>query len=116
MIRARRREGRCYELSARIILARADVVLVHGRARGPDGSPIDHAWIEGDGFVHDATKDKNMAPEMFYRMLCAVPLVRYTPKQAADMILLYGHFGPWHTEPIIGGQEVDTAQQRTNRR
>jgi hypothetical protein len=50
--RARKREGRCYELAANELLelpSNTPWRLVHGCVNGPGGSRIGHAWLELKG-------------------------------------------------------------------
>ena len=47
LVRARRREGRCYELAwrAQYSEAAAGFLLVHGKCNAENGSRIGHAWL-----------------------------------------------------------------------
>ncbi len=58
-LRVRRRQGRCYELAFKGLLAAPEWTLVHGtvsnRSAAADQSNaerIEHAWLERDGQVY----------------------------------------------------------------
>lgn len=98
-IRARKRKGRCYELTGKGVIDNPDVgwVLVHGTVNG-----IPHAWFNKGIMIYDpifdeiytcATYRNKYGPVMEDR--------RYSHKEAIEMVLKYNHYGPWHGEESI---------------
>lgn len=103
MARARKRDGRCYELALKHMLHEPDAerwTLVHGRVwRGIPGELIDHAWIEtDDGQVYDPVKNAYMPRRQYHSMRRAVDVRRYTKQEAMALCAEAKHFGPWQPE------------------
>jgi hypothetical protein len=106
-IRARRRLGRCYELSY-LNQGRAEengrlLLLIHGTVRGQQGR-IDHAWLldEELGMVYESTledvddKDRWFVKSDYVRCFAAVAERRYDRIAAMKALAATGHSGPWH--------------------
>jgi hypothetical protein len=93
----RTRVTRCYELSYQYLFdsdIAAQWLLVHGEAEGRNGR-IDHAWLERDGTVYDATTDRLYSFAEYETLFRAAVRVRYTVKEAARRVVESGHYGPW---------------------
>ena len=103
--RIRKRAGRCYELAHWGLMQASDhglsdhFVLVHGEINGPpDLAPrTGHAWLESkvDPIVYDAVKDKTMPIDDYYRLLNPTNTTKYAVREAANMAVKTGHYGPW---------------------
>jgi hypothetical protein len=63
-------------------------------AEGRNGR-IDHAWLERDGTVYDATTDRLYSFAEYETLFRAAVRVRYTVKEAARRVVESGHYGPW---------------------
>lgn len=95
--RIRIRLGRCYELTAHIMLHEAAAKtwrLVHGR-RG-----VAHAWILSieDGTIYDPALHKWFDRTEYE--LRATAERTYTQAEAAAQIVLHKHSGPWHESEV----------------
>jgi hypothetical protein len=103
-IRARSREGRCYELSYKIHWRAEeigrDLLMVHGTDRGRNGR-IDHAWLldEEGGMVYDSTFDRWYPVDFYLSYFPIIEERRYTRKEAVMAMLDTGHSCPWHRAP-----------------
>jgi len=104
-----RRHCRCYELAYKAMLDARDGVadfiapasaaerltLVHGLFHH-HRQRIPHAWIETpDGHVFDVVTDQRTPLDEYYARMGATIERRYSPKEAARLMLGHGHFGPW---------------------
>lgn len=96
------RQGHCYESSILAVLNGEPGVLVHGRAPGHG----DHAWVEGDGIVHDLVSNKRLPVDDYH----GVGERRYSKTEAMTMLLLSGHAGPWHGWTCFVGGGHPTTQ------
>jgi len=87
LVRARKREGRCYELAFKGILqAGAErFLLVHGTGLGREGQRIGHAWL----------LDRWLDAAEYAELVEAVESRRYTAREAAHAALAEDHSGPW---------------------
>ena len=95
-IRPRSRAGRCYELAGRLQLDDPTWTLVHGECLMPGGDHhYGHAWLERDGWVHDATLDKSLLWSDYAARFGARRLALFTPHDAAEAAGRCGHWGPW---------------------
>jgi hypothetical protein len=98
--RPRKRQGRCYELAWKHQSDDerfSDWTLVHGEVRGPEGAPTGHAWLESPGgeWTYCPVIDKTLARVLYRRTYAARRSSTWTRKEAAQMALTHGHFGPW---------------------
>lgn len=73
--------------------------LVHGRWSSPEtrDTPINHAWLEmdDDGLVWEPITASLYEVSRFQAFTLAEVHHVYTPEQAANRMLIFGHFGPW---------------------
>lgn len=103
----RRWAGRCYQAALHALWGAADAgldpVLVHGRPVGHRDDPaeqrLDHAWIEVGHAVTDLTMGAHLVPRArYYELwkLSAEHVRRYTPREAAGLLLALNSCGPWH--------------------
>ena len=71
--------------------------LVHGTVFSPHfGERIKHAWIEFDsGYVLEAVKGYMFSPDKWKEIAKPRRLYLYTRKQAAELALKIGTYGPW---------------------
>ena len=114
LVRARRREGRCYELAWKALHSEAasGFLLVHGKCNDRNGSRIGHAWLLDPDrrVVYDPVLDRRFSVAAYRRDYDAVPERQYTRQQAAEAairaskpsrraVLALMHFGPWHDDP-----------------
>jgi hypothetical protein len=92
------RNGRCYELTMRVMLQEPGAqycVLVHGRITDVlHDRVIAHAWIEVADSCYDAVLDQYFPTDLYLSIATAE--VRYTYQQALDMYAKYACWGPWH--------------------
>jgi hypothetical protein len=88
--------GQCYQRSLRFVLDRLasdECVLVHGTLYA---GGYDHAWVElPRGIVFDGVTQRFYGLAGYYSALGARRGKRYALKQAAAMMLLHKHAGPW---------------------
>ena len=114
--RWRKREGRCWELSALFLVDNPTAQLVHGRlSRFIDvpESVLDHAWVEYEKVfvdeagkqsafrvVYDPVGDAEWEQEIYYGFYGVEVLARYSQSEMCALILERGSYGPWHAEPL----------------
>jgi hypothetical protein len=103
LVRARRREGRCYELAYRALHseAAAGLLLVHGKCDDRNGSRIGHAWLldPNSPRLYDPVLDRWFTVGAYRARFGAMPERQYTLPEAAKTLLSANHYGPWHDEP-----------------
>lgn len=101
-VRARKREGRCYELAFSTLLNddAEGWALVHGEVRGPpEGPPIvGHAWLARDGWVFDVVRKELLSADIYMRRSLARVLAIYEKTDACRRMIAEGHYGPWEPE------------------
>jgi len=101
-------KGDCYEVAANFLLDNpldTDTKLCHGTAfgRGGDakGKRYGHAWIEiaQGNVVLDYSNGNNAAvyAPRYYEIGQIKDVVRYTLKEARQMLCDHEHYGPWPT-------------------
>ena len=108
-VRARKRVGRCFELSFAVLMDHEDWTLVHGIVNGPpDECPRTcHAWLERDGQVFDPVSDE-LSPSLRYRIrFDALAVARYSAHQAGGLALETRHYGPWHPELLTFADQAE---------
>ncbi len=96
---ARKRTGRCFELSGRGQMHDPSWTLIHGHVAFQPGFGevlIAHAWLEKRGTVYDATLDRAFTAEQYASEYFAIADKRYSYAQAAKQALRTRHWGPWH--------------------
>lgn len=98
-VRAKKRTGRCYELSGKGLLQAEDWTLVHGEVNA--GSKLgnirmDHAWLEKEGQVYDAVLDGLFEQDDYYRQCEVTEAKCYRSKEVILNISHFGHWGPWN--------------------
>jgi hypothetical protein len=96
------REGRCYELAWRYLIEDERYChgwkLVQGEVqRRTDRFRFGHAWLisDDDTRVYDPCLDQQLAASDYISIFNASANLKCTPRQAAELILTHGHFGPW---------------------
>lgn len=91
------RVGYCYEWSAKYVLTRSDVRLVHGLVPSSTekGKIVNHAWIESKDKVIDTVSKKIYDKDGWYKALAPTVHKRYSPKQTLRRLLKYNNWGPW---------------------
>lgn len=100
-VRARNRQGRCFELSLKGQLLDPSWTLVHGSIFGWIG----HAWLIKDGTVYDPVLDQYLTQIENGQMREAVVERTYQLKEAAGLCASAGHYGPWHaTSATVQGR------------
>jgi hypothetical protein len=71
------------------------LTLVHGLFHH-HRQRIPHAWIETpDGQVFDVVTNQRTPLDEYYARMGATIERRYSPKEAARLMLGHGYFGPW---------------------
>jgi hypothetical protein len=93
-VRARVRQGRCYELAGKGQQRDPSWTLVHGTWYGGLG----HAWLERDGIVYGVVLDREMPTVEYTNLVSSTGHFRYTVIEAAQHMSSLGHYGPWQTE------------------
>jgi hypothetical protein len=101
--RARKRDGRCYELCFRSLFDMpepGDWVLVHGIVGSTDTG---HAWFTDGKDVFDPVRGEVLGSEFipvpaYQNLSDARGTVTYTKAEACEKALATKHFGPWHEE------------------
>lgn len=94
--------GDCYESAFRQISHFAnqeiyDFSLVHGTVYSvPWEKRIGHAWIETGDIIIDATINFAGRKENYYKIGNATVDKRYTTKEALEMVVEKGTYGPWN--------------------
>lgn len=95
-VRARSRQGRCFELAGKGQQRDPSWILVHGTIYGW----IAHAWLEKDGTAYDAVIDRFVPVPQYEREFDAIAERRYGPREAAEAMLSGPQgrhtWGPWH--------------------
>ena len=108
--RARKRQGRCYELawkSLHDMKDPGDWRVAHGEvnALGKDDSVrIGHAWLESEIEVFDPVPNKICRRGDFYRHFRPTKLNRFSLTELAKMIAEQSHFGPWRDDVLTRSQ------------
>lgn len=113
--------GRCYELSGKLVVDENEGVLVHGTVYSPvTQCRIGHAWVEvpvgtvihgKDGTIAldvpgvvDLTlrnpKHRLLPHDLYYALMKAEPIVKYTPHETRVKIVESKIWGPWHQVPV----------------
>ena len=102
--------GDCYEANGKLALEfirgkYPKAVLVHGVALNSlDYMPMGHAWVEVGGTVYDYSNGRNikLSKNKYYHAGAIGELLkkgykqhRYQGIEIAEIILKYGHWGPW---------------------
>lgn len=99
-VRARNRNGRCYELSYKVVTTYPDWLLVHGFVRmvpGSDEKIMPHAWTEKDDEVHDPVLNQSMEKRVFYDLYVVLDdeLLRFSSRDAMIRLAKERKYGPW---------------------
>jgi hypothetical protein len=97
--------GDCYEVHGRFIMdgvlnksLLSDTHLCHGSVFAPDVGRHGHCWIElGNDVVMDISNGHSFIGrrDEYYRVGQVKSVKRYTPEEARNMVLKYGHWGDW---------------------
>lgn len=99
-VNARKRLGECYRLAMMGLLDHPtdEWLLVHGEARGQDGSRLGHAWLlhQASEICYDPVTDCCTPESDYLRKYETKPIVKYSRKSAAILMNKARHFGPWH--------------------
>ncbi len=96
--RARKRDGRCYELAAKSLLelpADTPWRLVHGTVIGSDGERFGHAWLESEREVFDPVINTTLPAVIYRARFRAEGGTSYSFDEAARRVLAGGLWGPW---------------------
>ena len=106
--------GSCYEDAATYLLYRApnNAVMVHGRPTltRPPFIEFGHGWIEVGDKVIDPSAGFT-GPKAIYYALGNIDYLNnllYTKDEAADFLVLTGHYGPWEG---VDGTPANSAQK-----
>jgi len=106
MLRPRKREKRCYELSWRYLVYDdryndSSWSLVHGEVTSnKSGVPHGHAWlVDGQGRVYDPVLNKKYSCKDYAAKFDASPLATYSLHEAASCGSDLRHYGPWIAPP-----------------
>ncbi len=95
-INAKRREGCCFRLAwLGLMRSTEPLVLAHGVLAGPDNTRVFHAWLEGTDFVYDPELDRFFTMDEYVHGFAAEVTKVYTQTEAAALVLMKGHYGPW---------------------
>lgn len=112
--------GDCYAAAGRYILdhsmmapsgtEKSNLRLVHGEVAGQgplEGVTFGHAWVlDGDTVIDQSNGRDIRMPKTIYYALGAIDRIDnlhvYTPEQARERMLRYGHFGPWDLKTRSG--------------
>lgn len=92
------REGRCYELALKYIMAEDEGTLVHGVVWSyVRGEMIGHAWVVSkDGLaVWEPVSDKVFPKAWLYNKFRMREEQTYTPEEAMIMAVKTKNYGPW---------------------
>ena len=107
--RARKRQGRCYELALKSLLDMEDSGgwwLVHGEVDcydpASDSSRMGHAWLENRAEVFDPVKNRHFSRDDYYSLGQPTNVRRYTSKEAAHRMAAEQHYGPWSAGGVAG--------------
>jgi hypothetical protein len=96
LARIRKRQGRCYELAARVMMDEVGAdqfTLVHGYCHTRF---FGHAWIElGDGRVFDPVLDVTWSADEYAKRLGAEAEHRYSQMEFAKLMSATRVYGPW---------------------
>jgi hypothetical protein len=98
--RARKREGRCFELAWRSLAELEEPtpwLLVHGSVRTAASSleRIAHAWLETETEVFDPIKNRFFDKADWYAFHNASVVASYDRQAAFAASAPQGHYGPW---------------------
>ena len=93
------RDGRCYELAGRFIMANPDWDLVHATLYPYTGKFKDrafpHAFAEHGPWVYDPVFNKFYVKLHYYHFYRVTAAKTYTSDEACKMMLKTKHFGDW---------------------
>ena len=89
---------------------KSSLSLVHGEVAGQgplEGVTFGHAWVlDGDTVIDPSNGRDIRMPKTIYYALGAIDRIDnlhvYTPEQARERMLRYGHFGPWDLKTRSG--------------
>lgn len=91
--------GDCYEIAGNYALEnfKDGLILCHGTVWHPVSGVHGHAWVEqGDVCIDLANGlDVKMDKQKYYAIGKITDVKRYTPKQAAMLMLKTKTYGPW---------------------
>jgi hypothetical protein len=98
-----RAKGDCYEAHVRFLREQVeeeeqdDWTLCHGTVANASGEPIEHCWLEANGYAYDFSNGNYFAlPADRYRELTkATNVIAYTSNEVSFNIIRHGHYGPW---------------------
>ena len=104
-VRAKSREGRCFELSYKVVTTYPDWTLVHGIVRmepGSDRRLMIHAWAEKGDQVHDPVLNASFGRDRFYEIyvLDESAIARYSSHDAQINAARNLHYGSWEPHLI----------------
>jgi hypothetical protein len=94
--RIRQKDGRCYELAFKMVMANPDWKLVFALWDIPQG-PYGHGYIEKDGIIYDPVLDVFFNKDILYDFVKPVALV-LTCKEACKIISRDKKYGPGFPE------------------
>jgi len=96
-----KRNGTCYRDAFYALEAFPFAVMCHGMVYSHAWSRfIRHAWVEVKNIraIYDAASDTVLTEEQFQRIGRPKDIHRYSLKEAREMALKTGTFGPWKKE------------------
>jgi len=106
------RRGDCFEAAGRYVsdhFGEKGLVLVHGEVEGSEGGEIEglrygHAWVEeGNTVIEVANGNHLRIPKALYYLFGKVGKThRYAGREALEMMLSHGHYGPWELKTESG--------------
>jgi hypothetical protein len=94
--RARKRQGRCYELAGAALLnspSQTSWRLVHGTARGTPGIG-GHAWLTDGESVWDPLLNRRLIWAEYRAAFEATPSTTYTRAQMCELLCQHNQWGP----------------------
>lgn len=97
--RARKRQGRCYELAHKTLMKMDNPGswrLIHGVVEYNKGHVIDHAWLSDGNEVFDAVLNRFFPINEYCDGRVEVH-ASYSQKEAAVACLEHDSYGRWHT-------------------
>ena len=99
-VRAKKRDGRCFELSYKVVTTYPNWALVHGVVRkipGCNAELMVHAWAEKDDLVHDPVLNSTIERNKYYELYVIEysPILRYSSHEAQIQAAKSGNYGCW---------------------
>lgn len=105
--------GRCFESAAGILIDFTYKFkgwwLCHGVVTGTGGKvkgkSYSHAWIESETLVFDTEAVMMCDKDLYYKAGNVRDVVRYSEKEAREMLLQHKNYGPWNERFFRGDLE-----------